>query len=254
MSGPELQTRLTELGSTLPIIFVSRHPDIRTTVRAMKAGAEDFLTKPVASEELLGAISRAIAKHERLREERDRRATLLARLGTLTAREHQVFELVAQGKINKQIAHELGIAERTVKAHRQRIMEKTDVQSLAELFSMAERLGVLMRQARDVVRANIDRQLELLNDPRLEPERRADVVKLLIAEEDKVSHYQEQLEFAESRAAKGRLHLSELRRKRDNMQAADRALAEQLVANAEAIQHLLDGFCNHLRNRGNTGL
>lgn len=105
---------------------------------------------------MLPAISQAIAKHERLRNERSRDATLRTRLDTLTAREHQVFELVAEGKINKQIAHQLGIAERTIKAHRQKIMEKTRVQSLAELFSMAERLGVMRMPPGEIARANID--------------------------------------------------------------------------------------------------
>lgn len=88
----------------------------------------------------------------------------------------------------------------------------------------------------------------------MSPKRRAAVVKLLIAEEDKVSHDQEQLEFPESRPATGRLRLNDLRRKRDKMRPPDRAFSERLVANAEAIQELLDGFCSHLRNRGNSGL
>jgi FixJ family two-component response regulator len=145
LSGPELQARLSELGSTLPIVFLTGYPDVRTTVKAIKAGAEDFLTKPVASEQLLGAISQAVAHHERLRDERSRWKTLRARVGALTPREHQVFELVVQGKINKQIAHQLGATERTIKAHRHRVMEKMGVQSLAELVSIAEQLGVLRR-------------------------------------------------------------------------------------------------------------
>jgi FixJ family two-component response regulator len=143
LSGPELQVRLIELGSTLPIIFLTGYGDVRTTVRAIKAGAEDFLTKPVTSEQLLGAIERAIAHQKSIRDDRQKLDALQAQLDTLTPREHQVFELVVQGKINKQIAHQLGATERTIKAHRHKVMAKMGVQSLAELVSIAERLGVL---------------------------------------------------------------------------------------------------------------
>jgi FixJ family two-component response regulator len=145
LSGPELQVRLIELGSTLPIIFLTGYGDVRTTVRAIKAGAEDFLTKPVTSEQLLGAIERAIAHHQSVRGDRQKFDSHRAQLDTLTPREHQVFELVVQGKINKQIAGQLGATERTIKAHRHKVMEKMSVQSLAELVSIAERLGVLRR-------------------------------------------------------------------------------------------------------------
>jgi FixJ family two-component response regulator len=145
LSGPELQVRLIELGSTLPIIFLTGYGDVRTTVRAIKAGAEDFLTKPVTSEQLLGAIERAIAHHQSVRGDRQKLDSHRAQLDTLTPREHQVFELVVQGKINKQIAGQLGATERTIKAHRHKVMEKMGVQSLAELVSIAERLGVLRR-------------------------------------------------------------------------------------------------------------
>jgi RNA polymerase sigma factor (sigma-70 family) len=145
LSGPELQTRLLQLGSTLPIIFLTGYADVRTTVRTIKAGAEDFLTKPVTSERLLGAIAEAMAHHERLKDSQSRNTVMRAHLARLTPREHQVFELVVQGKINKQIAQQLGATERTIKAHRHRVMEKMGVQSLAELVSIAERLGVLSR-------------------------------------------------------------------------------------------------------------
>ena len=145
LTGPELQTRLIEVGSTLPIIFLTGYADVRTTVQTIKAGAEDFLTKPVTSEQLLGAIERAMTHHERVRGAKHRLDTLRAQLGSLTPREHQVFELVVQGKINKQIAQQLGATERTIKAHRHKVMEKMGVQSLAELVSIAERLGVLRR-------------------------------------------------------------------------------------------------------------
>jgi FixJ family two-component response regulator len=145
LSGPELQDRMSELGSTLPIIFLTGYADVPTTVKTIKAGAEDFLTKPVTSEQLLGAIERALANHESARRVGQKLHALRTQLDTLTPREHQVFELVVQGKINKQIAQQLGATERTIKAHRHKVMEKMGVQSLAELVSMAERMGVLRR-------------------------------------------------------------------------------------------------------------
>jgi FixJ family two-component response regulator len=143
LSGPELQGRLNELGSILPIVFLTGYADVQTTVRTIKAGAEDFLTKPVSSELLLGAIERALAHHETVRAQRSKLDVVRAQIATLTPRERQVFELVVRGKINKQIAHELGTTERTIKAHRQQVMEKTKIQSLAELVSIAEHLGIL---------------------------------------------------------------------------------------------------------------
>jgi RNA polymerase sigma factor (sigma-70 family) len=143
MSGPDLQDRLSKLGSTLPIVFLSGYGDVATTVRTIKAGAEDFLTKPVSSEQLLHAIEQAMAHHAASRDHKQRLDALRNLLSTLTPRERQVFERVVQGKINKQIARELGATERTIKAHRQRVMEKMKVQSLAELVSIAERLGLL---------------------------------------------------------------------------------------------------------------
>jgi FixJ family two-component response regulator len=145
MSGPQLQTRLSELGSTMPIIFLTGYADVPTTVKTIKAGAEDFLTKPIASEQLLGSIRQAIARQETVRGARQELDAFRAQLGTLTPREHQVFELVVQGKINKQIAQQLGATERTIKAHRHKVMEKMGVQSLAELVSIAERVGALRR-------------------------------------------------------------------------------------------------------------
>ncbi|MGY2805245.1 FixJ family two-component response regulator [Bradyrhizobium sp. USDA 4506] len=141
MSGPELQGRLNELGSTLPIVFLTGHADTATTVQAIKAGAEDFLTKPIASEQLIEAINRALARHELARGRRTRLDSLRALLAKLTPRERQVFDLIVCGRINKQIAHELGTTERTIKAHRHQVMEKMQVQSFAELVSIAEQLG-----------------------------------------------------------------------------------------------------------------
>jgi RNA polymerase sigma factor (sigma-70 family) len=143
LDGPELQDRLAKLGSTLPIVFVTSHGDIPTTVQAIKAGAEDFLTKPVPRSKLLETIERAISRHQTTRVQLNQRNALRALVATLTPREREVFELVVRGKVNKQIAGELGISARTIKAHRQRVMEKVRAQSLAELVSIAERLGIL---------------------------------------------------------------------------------------------------------------
>ncbi len=143
LSGPDLQGCLIARGSTLPIIFLTGYADTPTTVRAMRAGAEDFLTKPVSSEQLLDAIERALARQNAARAQRGRLATFRACLATLTHRERQVFDLIVRGRINKQVAHELGTTERTVKAHRHQVMEKMQVPSLAELVSIAERLGML---------------------------------------------------------------------------------------------------------------
>src|SRR5690242_13988818 len=138
LSGPELQGRLNELGSSLPIVFLTGHADTPTTVQAIKAGAEDFLTKPVESDQLLGAIERALARHSILRGERKKLEDMRALRATLTPREKEVFGLVVRGKLNKQIAYELGTTERTIKAHRHQVMEKMQVQSLAELVAIAQ--------------------------------------------------------------------------------------------------------------------
>jgi FixJ family two-component response regulator len=143
LRGPDLQDRLAELGSTLPIVFLTGHADVPTTVRTIKAGAEDFLTKPVSSEQLLHAIAQAMAHHQASRGQRTSLDASRKLMTRLTPRERQVFDRVVQGTINKQIAHQLGATERTIKAHRQRVMEKMKVQTLAELVSIAERLGMV---------------------------------------------------------------------------------------------------------------
>lgn len=143
LSGLELQSRLIERGSTLPIVFVTGYADTSTTVRAVKAGAEDFLVKPASSEQLIDAIERAIARYESARHQHSELGSFRRLVATLTPRERQVFNLIIRGKINKQIAFELGTTERTVKAHRHQVMEKMQVHSFAELVSNAERLGML---------------------------------------------------------------------------------------------------------------
>src|SRR6267154_4690212 len=143
LSGPELQSRLSELGSTLPIIFLTGYFDIPATVRAIKAGADNFLTKPVSSDDLLEAIARAIAHHEVSRGLKSKLDMVRAHMATLTPRERQVFDLVIRGDTNKHVARALGCTERTVKAHRHRVVEKMRARSLAELVSLGERIGVL---------------------------------------------------------------------------------------------------------------
>jgi RNA polymerase sigma factor (sigma-70 family) len=150
LTGPELQDRLGELGSTLPIVFLTGYADIPTTVHAIKAGAEDFLTKPVSEDQLLGAVGRALARHQAAGEERSKIDALHALVAKLTPREREVFKLVVRGRMNKQIAHELGATERTIKAHRHRVMEKIGVRSVAELVSLAEHTGFLAVVAGDV--------------------------------------------------------------------------------------------------------
>jgi FixJ family two-component response regulator len=143
VDGPALQKRLGELGANLPIIFLSGHADTPTVVRTLKAGAHDFLSKPVNSDDLLQTLERAFAQDQVSRVLRDKLDDVRARIATLSPRERQVFELVIRGNVNKQIARTLGTTERTIKAHRSKVMEKMQVQSLAELVSLAERVGVL---------------------------------------------------------------------------------------------------------------
>jgi RNA polymerase sigma factor (sigma-70 family) len=149
LSGPELQTRLNGVASTLPIIFLTGHADIPTTVQVIKAGAEDLLTKPVAKDRLVEAIELALARRRTARDKHEQLDDLRKLVGHLSPRERQVFERVVRGKMNKEIARELGTTERTIKAHRHRVMEKIRVASLAELVMIAERLGVLARGESD---------------------------------------------------------------------------------------------------------
>ena len=143
LSGLELQDRLRKMDSILPIVFLTGHGDIPTSVRAIKAGAEDLLSKPVEKKVLIEAIRRALARYCERRAEHDRLDALRSLVVALTPRETEVFGLMVRGKLNKQIAHELGTSERTIKAHRHSIMQKLQVQSVAEAVSIAERLGIL---------------------------------------------------------------------------------------------------------------
>jgi FixJ family two-component response regulator len=139
LNGPELQTILAKAGSLLPIIFLTGEGDIPTSVRAMKHGAADFLTKPVDDEDLLAAVRAAIEKHRTLRGEQVERSEVRERLATLTPREREVLEYVVAGKLNKQIAGDLGTVEQTVKVHRAHVMQKMRVHSVAELVRLVER-------------------------------------------------------------------------------------------------------------------
>jgi FixJ family two-component response regulator len=139
LSGPDLQERLSDLGWAVPIIFLTRYLDIPTTVRTIKAGALDFLIKPVSSDQLLQAVGWAVAHHDAMR----RLKVTRSRIATLTPREREVFELVIRGQTNEHAARSLGCTERTIKAHRHRVMEKMQVRSLPELVSLAERVGVM---------------------------------------------------------------------------------------------------------------
>jgi FixJ family two-component response regulator len=141
-SGLDLQRELAQRGVEIPIIFLTGHGDIPTTVRAMKAGAAEFLTKPVRPRELLAAIQAALERDRASQRTRLELAELRERYERLTPREREVMRLVVAGLLNKQIAGELGAAERTVKFHRAHIMEKMQADSLAELVRIASRLDV----------------------------------------------------------------------------------------------------------------
>jgi FixJ family two-component response regulator len=140
MNGLDLQNRLAASGRVRPIIFITGQGDIPSSVRAMKAGAVDFLTKPFDDDALLSAIRLAIEKDRAIRARQAQRDHIEKSLASLTAREREVFQHVTRGRLNKQIAGDLGIVEKTVKVHRGRIMKKMGVRTLAELVKLAERL------------------------------------------------------------------------------------------------------------------
>jgi FixJ family two-component response regulator len=155
LGGPQVQRHLVALGSKVPIVFISGHVDVPTTVHAMKEGAEEFLTKPVSKTALLEAIDRALCRYQKVKAQDERLERLRFRYSRLTRREREVFALLVRGKPHKQIAYQLGTTERTVKLHRHSIMQKIEVQSLAELAVIAERLGLLASETRDPV--DVDR-------------------------------------------------------------------------------------------------
>ncbi len=142
INGLQLQTTLAKKGCTLPIIFLTGHGDVSKSVQAMKHGAFDFFSKPVKEKDLLPAVRAAIERDAVARREQARLSEICARLDTLTPREREVLEHVVAGKLNKQIASDLGITEATVKMHRARVMTKMKVQGVADLVRLAEICGI----------------------------------------------------------------------------------------------------------------
>ena len=136
LGGLELQEKLNEMGSTLPVIFITGHGDVPMAVEAMQKGAVDFIQKPFRDQELLDRISEAIATDQERRSAREEKAEVLGKIEKLTNRERQVLDLVVTGKPNKVIAYELGVSQRTVEIHRARVMEKMEAKSLADLVRM----------------------------------------------------------------------------------------------------------------------
>ena len=143
ISGLDLQEKLVSAKTPLPVIFITGHGTVPMSVRAMKAGAVDFLQKPFEEQDLLDAINRAVTRQRERKSKMDQTEKLQRRLKALTPREYEVFSLLVTGMANKEIAYELGASERTIKAHRARIMEKMNAGSLADLVRFAEQLKTL---------------------------------------------------------------------------------------------------------------
>jgi FixJ family two-component response regulator len=157
LDGIELQRRLIEAQFDLPIIFITGHGDVPTSVRAMKAGAVDFLTKPFDERELLQSVRQALYKDKLAIRQRHERAHIMKQVASLTSRENQVMRLVVSGMLNKQIAATLGTCEKTIKVHRGRVMKKMEVQSVADLVRVAEKAGMFSAQAADLPSAPVAR-------------------------------------------------------------------------------------------------
>ena len=142
LSGLDLQRQLADANIQIPIVFITAHGDIQMSVRAMKAGAVDFLTKPVDAPVLIDAVARAIARDSENRVVRARQEDVRTRYGRLTPREREVFAHLISGQLNKQVGFDLGISERTTKIHRRQVLEKMEADSIADLVRMASDLGI----------------------------------------------------------------------------------------------------------------
>jgi FixJ family two-component response regulator len=147
LSGLDLQGELAARNCQVPIVFITGHGDIPMTVRAMKAGAVEFLTKPFRDQDLLDAVRIALERDRARRQREGERTELQQRFDSLTSREREVISLVVAGKLNKEIAHQLGTAENTIKVHRSRAVEKMHAQSVAELVRMMEKIKGVAKKA-----------------------------------------------------------------------------------------------------------
>jgi len=142
ISGPDLQADLASQNYAIPIIFITGHGDIPMSVQAMKKGAFDFLPKPFDDDQLLDAVRAALLKDEQIRSNLDEQKNIMKRLESLTPREHEILTYLITGMLNKEIAYELNISERTVKAHRKQVFNKIGVASIAELVRLTEKVGI----------------------------------------------------------------------------------------------------------------
>ena len=149
LSGFDLQTELGRLGVKIPIIFITGHGDIPMSVKAMKAGAVDFLTKPFRDQEMLDAVTGALERDRRRRSEEQSNSDMRARFESLTPREREIMSLVTAGLMNKQVGGRIGISEMTVKIHRGHVMRKMGTKSLADLVLIAENLGIRGRDRKE---------------------------------------------------------------------------------------------------------
>jgi RNA polymerase sigma factor (sigma-70 family) len=156
ISGLDLQEVMNESGIQIPIIFITGHGDIPMSVRAMKAGAVDFLQKPFNHQELLDAVHKALERNRQERALRKEHKSLHELFDSLTPREQQVMALVISGMLNKQAAGELGVSEKTIKVHRARVMEKMQAESLADLVRMAAKLGINKTECNPIPSNNSD--------------------------------------------------------------------------------------------------
>ena len=165
MSGPDLQERMLAMGISLPIIYLTGHADVPMSVHAMKSGAMDILLKPAQDEVVLDAIKTAIALHASIKADHDKRIGIEGRMSRLSAREREVMMCVIRGRLNKQIAADLGITEKTVKAHRARVMEKVETRSVAELVRLCTAVGIAPEEQLSAVLHPAHADVEVADQP-----------------------------------------------------------------------------------------